>query len=158
MQREVARQKFCELRRRKGHIPPKELDEVWAALETVRIDEIIGSWAGSSFDTGHESLQALEGLRWHGKQFNSPLDAKPLICYDTEGKLYSNTEISQGEASLWMVEFRGEVTATMVYDARPVFDHFKKVDDNTLIGIMNGKEDVILDKHGQHFYFILDRT
>ena len=45
----------------------------------------------------------------------------------------------KGEASLWMEEFRGEVTASMVYDGAPVHDHFKKVDDNTVLGIMNGK-------------------
>ena len=27
-----------------------------------------------------------------------------------------------GEASLWMEEFRGEVVASMVYDGRPVHD------------------------------------
>jgi hypothetical protein len=60
-----------------------------------------------------------------------------------------------GEASLWMIEFRGEVTATMVYDGRPVFDHFKMVDDRTLMGIMNGKA---VTYRGKHFYFSLERV
>jgi Domain of unknown function (DUF4334) len=47
-----------------------------------------------------------------------------------------------GEASLWLEEFRGEVTATMVYDGAPIHDHFKVVDDRTLMGIMNGKGEV----------------
>ena len=38
-----------------------------------------------------------------------------------------------------MEEFRGELVATMVYDGQPMHDHFKKVDDNTVMGIMNGK-------------------
>ena len=45
----------------------------------------------------------------------------------------------KGEASLWLEEFRGEVTATMVYDGAPIHDHFKMVDDDTAMGIMNGK-------------------
>ncbi len=48
-----------------------------------------------------------------------------------------------GEASLWQVAFSGETSATTVYDRMSVFDHFKdhfkKVDDATLMGIMNGK-------------------
>jgi hypothetical protein len=31
------------------------------------------------------------------------------------------------------------VTASMVYDGKPVHDHFKKIDDDAVIGIMNGK-------------------
>lgn len=158
MEIEDARQRFRELRQRGGYVSPQELDEVWAALETVRIDEVMGSWKGSSFDTGHESLQALNEMRWHGKRFNSQFDVKPLICYGENDELYSNTGISNGEASVWMVEFRGEVTATMIYDGLPVFDHFKKVDEATLFGIMNGKSAEVWDKNGQHFYFILDRT
>ena len=86
--------------------------------------------------------------------------ALPLICRDDAGELYSNTEAAgRGEASLWDVEFRGEVTATMVYDGQPVFDHFKKVDDNTAMGIMNGKGSLD-DSSGspRHLYFYLERV
>jgi hypothetical protein len=44
----------------------------------------------------------------------------------------------------------------MVYDGMPVLDHFKRVDDNTLMGVMNGKPDVVL-ANGRHFYFGLER-
>jgi hypothetical protein len=27
----------------------------------------------------------------------------------------------------------------MVYDGQPIFDHFKRVDENTLMAMMNGK-------------------
>ena len=43
----------------------------------------------------------------------------------------------------------------MVYDGMPVFDHFKKVDDDTIMGIMNGKA-MMLDQ-GQNYYFGLER-
>jgi hypothetical protein len=43
-----------------------------------------------------------------------------------------------GAASLWMEEFRGEVTATMVYDGMPIHDHFEKVDDTIVVAIANG--------------------
>jgi Domain of unknown function (DUF4334) len=52
-------------------------------------------------------------------------------------------------------EFRGEVTATMVYDGQPVHDHFKKIDDHAVMGIMNGKG--VLDS-GRYYYFYLERV
>lgn len=44
----------------------------------------------------------------------------------------------------------------MVYDGKPIFDHFKRVDENTLMGIMNGKPEAVLD-NGRHLYFLLER-
>ncbi|HWU22278.1 MAG TPA: DUF4334 domain-containing protein [Nocardioides sp.] len=121
-------------------VDPADLDALWADLDTVTVEEILGAWHGGDFATGHVISKVLERSRWHGKRFDAALDAKPLICRDEDGELYSNLEGGAGgEASLWMVGFRGEVTATMVYDRQPVFDHFKKVDDATLMGIMNGK-------------------
>ncbi|MFD9633753.1 DUF4334 domain-containing protein [Streptomyces violascens] len=150
-----ARARFTALRASNGKVDPGELDAIWAALETVRPGEILGSWQGSEFDTGHPMNGQLGAVKWYGKTFNSLLDAKPLVCRDEEGELYSNVELGKGEASLWDVEFRGETTATMVYDGQPIFDHFKKVDAGTLMGIMNGKN--VLDD-GRHFYFVLDRA
>ena len=74
---------------------------------------------------------------------------------DENGNLYSNTTLGKGEASLWAIEFRGEITASMVYDGQPVIDHFKRVDDTTVMGIMNGKGGVI---DGRHLYFYLERV
>jgi len=61
-----------------------------------------------------------------------------------------------------MIEFRGETTATMVYDGQPVFDHFKRVDENTLMGIMNGKTlpgTILAFPEGEPlFTFVLERA
>lgn len=40
-------------------------------------------------------------------------------------------------ARLRMVEYRGVVSGTMVYDALPVNDHFRRVDEDTLFGAMD---------------------
>lgn len=80
----------------------------------------------------------LVASRWYGKYFDALDDAKPLVCRAEDGSLFSTTALAGG-ASLWNVEFRGEVTATMVHDTVPVFDHFKRVDEDTLLGVMNGK-------------------
>jgi hypothetical protein len=43
----------------------------------------------------------------------------------------------------------------MVYDGQPVLDHFKKVDENTLMGIMDGKRQRAT---GKYLYFLLERA
>lgn len=150
-----ARARFQELTKRDGLVAAPELDEIWAALDTVRPEEILGEWKGGEFRTGHPLEGMLAQADWYGKTFTSVHDAKPLICRNATGELYSNRELGQGEASLWTVEFRGESTATMVYDGRPVFDHFKQVDDTTLMGIMNAKG---VPSEGPFFYFFLQRV
>ena len=134
-----------------------DLDTLWADLAPATVAEILGAWRGGDFSTGHIASTVLEQVRWHGKTFVSALDAKPLICRNDDGELYSNLKAGgDGEASLWPVEFRGETTATMVYDRMPVFDHFKKVDDATLMGIMNGKLQAAFGV-SDLYYFWLER-
>lgn len=151
---EQARQRIAAIRSAGGSVSPDELDTLWAALPPVRPEEILGTWRGSEFASGHGFEGRLQKARWYGKRFDSTSDAAPLVCRDEAGELYDNTEMANGAASLWMVEFRGEVTATMVYDGQPVLDHFKAIDGATLLGVMNGKD--VLDG-GRHYYFVLER-
>ncbi len=59
------------------------------------------------------------------------------------------TERSQ--ARLRMMEYRGKVSATMIYDHLPMNDSFRKVDDNTVFGVMDFKH------CPQPFFFLLKR-
>lgn len=133
---------------------PAELDAIWAVLPVVTVEEILGNWRGGELPSGHAMDGQLEKVGWHGKWFRSAHDVAPMVCRDDDGNLYSNKEIGKGEASLWPVGFRGEVTASMVYDGQPVIDHFKRVDERTLMGVMNGKTSLVRDRH---FYFYLER-
>lgn len=133
---------------------PAELDDLWATLPTVAAGDILGRYRGSAIPTGHPLERALVRARWWGKEFRAVDDVSPLLCLDDDGKLFSNTELGNGEASLWNVEFRGEVTATMIYDGQPVLDHFKAA-DGLLMGIMNGKGPQILHRCAP-FYFLLE--
>lgn len=54
-------------------------------------------------------------------------------------------------ARLRMVEHRGVSSATMLYDALPIVDHFRRVDEDTLLGVMDYRE--IPDP----FFFVLRR-
>lgn len=47
--------------------------------------------------------------------------------------------------------YRGVVSTTMIYDERPVFDHFRYVNDKLIAGIMEGKT------LGEDFFFYLKR-
>jgi hypothetical protein len=60
------------------------------------------------------------------------------------------TESSQ--ARLRMMEYRGKVSATMIYDHLPINDMFRKVDDNTVLGVMDFKNSP------QPFFFVLKRS
>lgn len=55
------------------------------------------------------------------------------------------------KARMRMTKYRGKVSATMIYNGLPINDVFRKVDDNTLLGIM--------DLHGmkQPYFFVLHR-
>jgi hypothetical protein len=150
----LARKKFNEFKERGEQIDDAELDDFWASLSPATIDEMIGEWKGGDFPTGHMMNAMLEKARWFGKNFKSVRDVQPLVCLDADGNKFSNKEMGKGEASLWLEEFRGEVTATMVYDGQPVHDHFKTIDDDAVMGIMNGKG---VRDDGRYYYFYLER-
>ena len=55
------------------------------------------------------------------------------------------------KARLRVIAYRGMVTGTLVYDALPVLDHFRRVDEDTLLGAMDARG---LDAP---FFFVLRR-
>src|SRR5262245_2887410 len=151
----LSRKKFTEFKERGGVIADAELDEFWATLQPATIEGMLGEWKGGEFVTGHKMNGQLEKSGWFGKNFKSAAAVQPLVCVDADGNSFSNKAMGKGEASLWLENFRGEVTATMVYDGQPVHDHFKKIDDDAVMGIMNGKD--VLAGTGRYYYFYLER-
>jgi hypothetical protein len=49
------------------------------------------------------------------------------------------------------MEYRHQVTATMIYDQLPINDSFRKIDDDTVVGVMDFKD------VPQPFFFVLRR-
>lgn len=135
-----------------GHTDPAELAALFAQLETVSIDFMLGDWHGGELPSGHPMDGSLQKVRWYGKNFRSETDVQPLVCLDENGTKFSNKELGKGEATLRSVDFEGRVTASMVYDGQPVIDHFVKVDENTVMGVMTGKK-----LRAPYFYFYLVR-
>ncbi len=116
-----------------------ELDALFDKLPDVAEDFMIGEWDGGVFDTGHPGEGQLEALRWIGKTFRDRNDVSPIVSRGPDGGRVVNPIM--GAASLRRVEYRGVVTATMCYDQHPVFDHFRKLDERTVLGVMDRKGD-----------------
>ncbi len=57
----------------------------------------------------------------------------------------------KSQARLRMMQHRDKISATMIYDHLPIHDVFRKVDEDTLLGLMDYKESP------QPFFFILKR-
>jgi hypothetical protein len=152
---DLLRTTFTGLAQRTGLIPDAELDDFWATLEPASIEFMLGEWKGGEFNTGHAINGVLPRANWFGKTMRSATDVLPIVCLDDDGNKFNNEKLAKGRASLWMEEFRGEVTATMVYDGQAVHDHFKKIDDDTVMGIMNGKAGL---DNGRCGYFYLERA
>src|SRR5205085_1833319 len=117
-----ARQKFTEFKGRSGAIPDAELDGFWETLAPTTINGLIGEWKDNEIDYEHKMNGQQQKARWFGKTFKSVDDVQPLVCLDDDGNKFSNVAMGKGEASLWLEDFRGEITATMVYDGQPVHD------------------------------------
>jgi hypothetical protein len=116
------------------------LDELFAffdGLESVKLDEMIGDWEGGVFHTGHPGEGQLALVHWAGKSFRGRNDVDPIVSKDAAGRRKANPVL--GAACLRAVEYRGVVTATMVYDKHPIFDHFRRISKDRVLGVMDRK-------------------
>lgn len=152
-------QKFEALKTDRSLLKDNVILELFDALEAASCNDILGKWKGTGFDTGHWLLQALAGMKWYGKWFLTENDAKPFICVNNDGNLYSNASLN-GEACLRMIDFRGKTSATVVYDGLPMFGHLRRIDERTLLGVVDGKvfptgKDIV--ENGRHQLFYLER-
>jgi hypothetical protein len=116
-----------------------ELDAFYDSLPAVELETMIGDWTGGVFDTGHPGEKQLARLGWAGKTFRGENDVDPIVGKDAEGRRAASDVM--GSATLRAVRHRGVVTATMVYDQHPIFDHFRAVDADTVLGVMDRKGD-----------------
>ena len=59
------------------------------SLPAVPLDLMVGSWRGRGLATGHPLDGLLEAFGWHGKRFDGPEDAHPLVFETSGGELFS---------------------------------------------------------------------
>lgn len=119
-------------------------------------------WHGKRFDSAEAGYPLVYGSGSELFSVNPallPMRAgsrlRPLVRHDWANALSRRVlrlaQTSKPTARLRMMEYRGVVTATMSYDALPINDHFRRVDDDTVIGAMD------LRDGGQPFFFTLRR-
>jgi len=142
--------------RTQEHVADGDLELLWDDCDVVESGDLRGAWAGFGFATGHRVGAMLAATRWHGKRFDAVDQVAPMVCRGDDGELFDDIKAGRGGASLWDVRFRDRVTATMVYDGMAVLDHFVRIDADTLLGVMNGKADLVRDE-GRLFWFGLER-
>ena len=160
---------------------PVSVDQALALfdqLDPVSVDFMLGRWRGEGVNTGHPMDGLLEHYGWHGKHFHSADQVDPLVFNEQRrmpprvlfpglklnDKLIRSKampsvfrllspllESNQCAARLRRTEYRGKITATMIYDHLPINDVCARIDDNTVLGVM--------DQKGveQPFIFILHR-
>jgi hypothetical protein len=73
----------------------------------------------------------------YGKRFVTRDDAEPIVCFAEDGSLVASIDF--GLARLRELPFRGIASAGMVYDQQPWIDYFRKLDDNTLVAMIDMK-------------------
>ncbi|TSD94603.1 DUF4334 domain-containing protein [Skermania sp. ID1734] len=151
------------------------------SLPAVRAEDITGRWKGRELRTGHPMDGMLSASGWYGKQFDDVNSVHPLLFSAGDkifavdprkvplgladkldpglvekgqrflGLVEPALRTSKPRARLRNLEHRGVVTAAMVYDHLPIIDIFRRVDDDTLLGVM--------DQRGMDapYFFILAR-
>jgi hypothetical protein len=106
-------------------------------LDGVECDFMLGTWRGGVFHYDHPLGLQLQAINWYGKRFRSADDVEPLLVHKDTGNIESLERF--GLARLRELRFRGTVSAAMLYDKRPLIDHFRRVTDETVIGLADEK-------------------
>jgi hypothetical protein len=117
---------------------------LYSQLEPISIDFLISTWHGSLFN-------GTTGDGWWGKNMISADHVQPLLFRREDGSVYSN-EV-WGLAKLTQGEVYGlSTTAMLVYNDKPLKDYFRRVTDETIIGLTPGEL-----VGGPDFFFQLTR-
>lgn len=151
------------------------------ALPAATIQQLTGRWKGFGVPTGHAMDGLLERYGWYGKEFLDADSVHPLLFSKGHAivavqsrflpiGLMTHPALQGGfvatlfkvllpllttrrpTARLRMLEHRGCVSATMIYDYLPINDVFRRVDQDTVLGLMD------LRGTPQPFFFGLQRV
>lgn len=165
-----------------GKATQEEALAAFDALAPADTAFMLGTWTGSGLHTGHVMDGMLEIFGWYGKEFINANHVHPLLFDDGKGGavaleprwfatalakpalakspatarifalLKPIMKARRTGARLRMTEYRGKSSATMIYDCLPINDVFRKVDDRTVLGVMD------LKGVEQPFFFVLTRA
>jgi hypothetical protein len=137
MDEQILRRRLEALAAAQGAVPVPAALALFDELPAVELDEMLGDWDGRCVPTGHPAEAHLAQLAWAGKRVHGRDEVHPLVCYDASGGRVVSAFV--GSATLRRVEYREVLTATIVYDARPYLEHFRRVSDDLLLGVAERK-------------------
>ena len=136
----IDKNKFEKIIHKAGVLSCKELDELFAELQPVTADEMIGEWqvgylftegTGSKFETFLRYLP----IKLYGKRFLSKNKVQAWVF-----SLFGIKFGFPGATSiLETIDYRNKVSTSMIYNYLPMIDHFRKVDNSVVMGIMEIK-------------------
>lgn len=122
-------------------------------------------WWGKRFESPEHVHPLVFSTRGGGTACVNPALMRPALAWLRFGRLPTAPLIGQtlqfciplfattaSRARLRMTEYRGVVSATMIYDALPINDVFHRIDADTVMGLMDRKGDP------QPFFFVLRRA
>jgi hypothetical protein len=125
--------------------------------------EVYG-WHGKRFDSTEQVHPLVFNTPQGGTTSVNPLWAWPLVGWldrwpvpktEAMGRVFQAClflfSTDQSAARLRSTHFRGRASATMIYDHLPIQDIFRRVDDRTVLGLMD------LNGGKSPFFFVLRR-
>ncbi|RYZ43602.1 MAG: DUF4334 domain-containing protein [Myxococcaceae bacterium] len=143
-----------------GRIRAEEALALFDSLPTVDLAFMWGTWKGRELQTEHPMDGMLSATGWYGKQFLDAESVHPLLFFTEDrasvfpvdprkwpspairgpvGPHRADVETAKFKARLRMTEYRGRLSATMIYDDWPTNDVFRQVDADTLLGVMDAR-------------------
>jgi hypothetical protein len=155
---------------------------VFDRLDPVPVGAVLGRWRGMDVPTGHPLDGMLGAFGWAGKDMRDTQTAFPLLfehhgtviaiepkylpvrlaarwrvhrsrwvraAFEAMKPVLRTTKPS---ARLCMTAYRGRSSATLLYDALPIRDVFRRVDDDCLLGLMECRY------FEAPFFFVLERA
>ena len=112
---------------KRGAIDSARLMVLYQQLEPVSIDFMLSTWHGSLFN-------GQSGDGWWGKNMISADHVQPLLFQRPDGSVYSNEVWGMAHLKLGKYDDLSE-TAMLVYNDKPLYDYFRRVTDETVIGL-----------------------
>lgn len=134
-------------------VPLPDMAGRWAGSEVPTghvLDGLLGAygWHGKRFAVNHDAdplIFTRGNAMFHVKPSLIPLGLAvkfPRLVRHravvTLGRLFLPLlSTRRPQARLRLVDYRGVATATMIYDAQPINDHFRRLDEGVLLGAMD---------------------
>ncbi|KAL0261360.1 hypothetical protein SLS55_002790 [Diplodia seriata] len=110
----------------------RELSALFDALAPITPADLEGDWSGGDF---HDTDD--------GKEEPAPVHPCHAML---ENYRWAGMVLRE-------VKYRGVVSTSLIFDAYPIIDHFRRVSDNTLMALFEAK-DKALKEAGPYFFWV----